>query len=111
MIRKGNKYIMVIRTPKDLEEIRNNIDKYKSELKDGELIEIQIAKSGKYMLKMSLSKEGVKYEISGDDKKHVLKISSYIRKNEFLTFLPLRLVSCFAFTNFLSLIGLIKSYR
>jgi len=76
MIRKGNKYIMVIRTPKDLEEIRNNIDKYKSELKDGELIEVQIAKSGKYTLKMTLSKEGVKYEISGDDKKHVLIIEN-----------------------------------
>ena len=67
---------MVIRTPKDLEEIRNNIDKYKSELKDGELIEVQIAKSGKYTLNMTLSKEGVKYEISGDDKKHVLIIEN-----------------------------------
>ncbi len=76
MIRKGNKYIMVIRTPKDLEDIKNNIDKYKNELKDGELIEIQIAKSGKYMLKMSLSKEGVKFEISGEDKKHVLTIEN-----------------------------------
>ncbi len=67
---------MVIRTPKDLEEIRNNIDKYKSELKDGELIEIQIAKSGKYMLKMSLSKEGIKFEISGEDKKQALIIQN-----------------------------------
>jgi len=46
VIRKGNKYIMVVRTPKDLEDIRNNIDKYKNELKDGELIEVQISKSG-----------------------------------------------------------------
>ena len=76
MIRKGNKYIVVIRTPKDLEEIKNNIDKYKDELKDGELIEVQISKSGKYMLKMMLSKEGIKYEISGDDKKHVLTIEN-----------------------------------
>jgi len=76
MIRKGNKYIMIIKTPKDLEDIRNNIDKYKDELKDGELIEIQIAKSAKYMLKMTLSKEGIKYEISGDDKKHVLTIEN-----------------------------------
>jgi len=76
VIRKGNKYIVVIRTPKDLEEIKNNIDKYKDELKDGELIEVQISKSGKYMLKMMLSKEGIKYEISGDDKKHVLTIEN-----------------------------------
>lgn len=76
MIRKGNKYIMVIRTPKDLEEIKNNIDKYKDELKDGELIEIQITKSGKYTLKMMLTKEGINYEISSDDKKHVLTIEN-----------------------------------
>ena len=76
MIRKGNKYIMIIKTPKDLEDIKNNIDKYKDELKDGELIEIQIAKSAKYMLKMTLSKEGVKYEISGDDKKNVLTVQN-----------------------------------
>jgi len=76
MIRKGNKYIMIIKTPKDLEDIKNNIDKYKNELKDGELIEIQISKSGKYMLKMMLSKEGIKYEISGDDKKHVLTVQN-----------------------------------
>jgi hypothetical protein len=67
---------MVVRTPKDLEEIRNNIDKYKNELKDGELIEVQISKSGKYTLKMVLTKEGVEYEISGDDKKHVLLIQN-----------------------------------
>ena len=76
MIRKGNKYIMVIKTSKDLEDIRNNIDKYKNELKDGELIEVQLAKSGKYMLKMIVTKEGTKYEISGDDKKHVLIIEN-----------------------------------
>ena len=74
MIRKGNKYIMVVRTLEDLKEIRNNIDKYKDELKDGELIEVQMAKSGNYVLKMLLSKGGVKYEISGDDKKHALEI-------------------------------------
>ena len=67
---------MVIKTPKDLEDIRNNIDKYKNELKDGELIEVQLAKSGKYMLKMIVTKEGIKYEISGDDKKHVLIIEN-----------------------------------
>jgi hypothetical protein len=76
MIRKGNKYIMVVRTLEDLKEIRNNIDKYKDELKDGELIEVQLAKSGKYMLKMMLSKDGIKYEISGEDKKHMLTIEN-----------------------------------
>jgi len=76
VIRKGNKYIMVIKTPKDLEDIRNNIDKYKNELKDGELIEIQISKSGKYTLKTVVTKEGVKYEISGEDKKNVLTVQN-----------------------------------
>jgi len=45
MIRKGNKYIMIIKTPKDLEDIKNNIDKYKDELKDGELIEFKYRKA------------------------------------------------------------------
>ena len=67
---------MVVRTLEDLKEIRNNIDKYKDELKDGELIEVQLAKSGKYMLKMILSKDGIKYEISGEDKKHMLTIEN-----------------------------------
>ena len=67
---------MVIKTPKDLDDIRNNIDKYKNELKDGELIEIQLAKSGKYTLKTVVTKEGVKYEISGEDKKNVLTVQN-----------------------------------
>ena len=67
---------MVIKTPKDLDDIRNNIDKYNNELKDGELIEIQLAKSGKYTLKTVVTKEGVKYEISGEDKKNVLTVQN-----------------------------------
>jgi len=74
VIRKGNKYIMVIRSPNDLKEIKNNIEKYKNELKDGELIEVQMAKSGKYILKMILTKSDVKYEITSDDKKYELII-------------------------------------
>ena len=76
MIRKGNKYIMVIRSPNDLKEIINNIEKYKDELKDGEQLEIQIAKSGKYVLKMIVSKSDVRHEISTDDKKRVLEIEN-----------------------------------
>ena len=76
MIRKGNKYIITIRSPKDLEDIKNNIAKYKEELKDGEQLEIQIAKSGKYVLKMIVSKSDVRHEISTDDKKHVLEIEN-----------------------------------
>ena len=74
MIRKGNKYIITIRSPKDLEDIKNNIAKYKEELKDGEQLEIQIAKSGKYVLKMIVSKSDVRHEISTDDKKYELVI-------------------------------------
>jgi len=76
MIRKGNKYIMVIRSLNDLKEIKNNIEKYKDELKDGELIEVQMAKSGKYILKMVVTKSDTKYEVSTDDKKHVLEIEN-----------------------------------
>jgi len=76
MIRKGNKYIMVIRSPKDLEEIKDNINKYKEELKDGEQIEVQMAKSGRYILKMIVSKSDTRYEISTDDKKHALEIGN-----------------------------------
>jgi len=76
MIRKGNKYIMVIRSSNDLKEIKNNIEKYKDELKDGEQLEVQVAKSGKYILKMVVTKSDTKYEVSTDDKKHVLEIGN-----------------------------------
>jgi len=74
VIRKGNKYIITIRSPKDLEDIKNNIAKYKEELKDGEQLEVQMAKSGKYILKMIVSKSDAKYEITSDDKKYELVI-------------------------------------
>jgi antitoxin (DNA-binding transcriptional repressor) of toxin-antitoxin stability system len=76
MIRKGNKFIVVVRSSSDLTQIKNNIAKLKDELKDGEQIEIHVAKSGKYMLKMIVSKAETKYEIVSDDKKHRLIIQS-----------------------------------
>jgi len=76
VIRKGNKYIITIRSPKDLEDIKNNIAKYKEELKDGEQLEVQMAKSGKYILKMIVSKSDAKYEITSDDKKYELVIEN-----------------------------------
>jgi hypothetical protein len=76
VIRKGNKFILVVRSLNDLNQIKNNISKLKEELKDGEQIEIHVVKSGKYMLKMIVSKADIRYEIMSDDKKHTLVIQS-----------------------------------